>query len=118
MSSQIQVNTQLVEDQWIVTATVTPGGTLPVNIFAYNNSGTTVLGTYIGVCDIDELTRLQTWSGVAVPVFGNKFVKYNQAKIVIASNENPEDVVTNLTYTAGLLSQQIQSQGNVTNTYT
>jgi hypothetical protein len=118
MSSQILVNTRLVDDQWIITATVQPGGTLPLNIFVYNNTGTTTLGSYIGVCNLEELTRLQTWAGAAIPEFGNRFVKYGQAKITIASNENPEDVVTNLTFTAGLLSQQILSQGNVTNTYT
>lgn len=118
MSSQLQITTQLVNDIWAITATVMPNGTLPTNIFIYENTGTTNLGDYIGVCNISELTRLQVWSGAALPIFGNKFVRYGQAKINISIQEDLNSVIQNLINTATLLSKEIQTQGNTTQTVT
>jgi hypothetical protein len=118
MSSQLQITTQLNNSTWVITATVLSGGTLPQNIFVYCNTGTTTLGNYIGVCNISELTRLQVWSGAALPVFGNKFVLSNQAKINISIQEELSSVTQNLINTATLLSQEIQAQGNSTETVT
>lgn len=118
MSSQLQITTQLNNDLWTITATVIPGGTLPQGIFIYNNTGSDVLGPYIGVCNISELTRLQLWSGSVLPVFGNKFVRYSQAKINISIQEDLDSVIQNLINTATLLSKEIQAQGNSTQTVT
>lgn len=118
MSSQLQITTQLNNDIWVVTATVVPGGTLPTIIFVYENTGTTDLGKYIGVCNISELTRLQVWSGTALPVFGNKAVRFGQAQIKVNIQEDLDSVIQNLINTATLLSKEIQAQGNTTKTVT
>lgn len=82
MSSSLQIIQNVGSDgNWQITANVLPGGTLPLDIFIYENTGTTTLGQYVGVCNLDEYQRLQTFTGTAIAVFGNRFVKYTQGVI-------------------------------------
>lgn len=83
MSDSLQITTGLNQDIWQIQATVSVPTVLPAEIFIYRNLGTSTLGDYIGVCNLDELTRLQKWSGSAIPVFGNAFVRHSQAKIML-----------------------------------
>lgn len=109
MSSQLNVTQELQGNQWVITAFIVPGGSLPTNIFVYENSGTTSLGTYYGVAGVGDLTRMQTWSGLAIPVFGNKFVLYNQAKIYVDPASTPESVIAVMTNSVKLLSTALSS---------
>ena len=81
--SYLEVTTTLQGEQWVITATVTGNSFLPPYIFAYENTGTTELGQYIGIVNIEELNRYQIWQGAAIPMFGNRFVRSNMAKITI-----------------------------------
>lgn len=120
--SSLQITTQLQGDQWVITAVVLPGSFLPTNIFMYENLGTTQLGQYQGVCSKDELLRLQVWNGEIIPVFGNRYVRYSEAKIVIDATSNPETApqtaITNLTNTASQLSQALQAAASTTQVVT
>jgi hypothetical protein len=117
-TSQLQITTQLTEDHWTITATVLPNSFLPADIFMYQNTGTTELGTYQGICGQSELLRLQVWAGEALPIFGNKYVRWNQAKIIVDSDVNPQVVVNNLTFTAKQLSLALQAAASSTQVVT
>jgi hypothetical protein len=115
-TSQIQINTLLEDDHWTITATVVEGGYLPPDIFIFQNTGTSELGVYWGVCALSEYVRLQTWTGTPIAQFGNRFVKYTQAKIIIGTSNHTQEDVTNainhLTTTAHQLSIAMQSSGS------
>lgn len=107
-TSQLQITTTLDGDQYTITATVLPGGFLPQDIFLYQNSGTTQLGDYYGIANTDELTRFQVFNSVAIPKFGNAFVRYSQAKIVLNVQDDAASVISNLTLGAQNLSAALK----------
>lgn len=94
MSSSLNVTKTLTTDGWVITGTITPGGTLPVEIFSYENTGTTTLGAYAGVITPLDLARLQIWVGSIIPIFANKYVRYGIATINITDGSNPDSVIT------------------------
>jgi hypothetical protein len=104
MSSQLQATKELNGNQWRILAFVLPNGTLPLNIFVYENTGTTTLGTFFGTASVEDLTRMQTWTGLAIPRFGNKYVLYNQAKINVDPTSTPDSVIAVLVNSVKLLS--------------
>ena len=117
MSSNLQVLTELQGDHYLVTATVQTGGTLPQEIFIYENSGSNVLGEFFGTCSVEELGRFQIFQGVTIPTFGNKFVRYGQAKIKVALDDDPVAVVNALIKNVKLLSTTLQTKTNTSATY-
>lgn len=112
MSSSLQINTQVTDEGYVITANVLPGGTLPTDIFAYVNTGSTTLGEFFGVVSASDIHRLQTWTGVAIPVFGNAYVKTSQANIVVSLQDDVNAVIATLISSVRNLSvayQAIQS---------
>lgn len=100
MSSSLIVTTQLDNFQKVVTVTVQPGSNLPLDIFAYENTGSTELGKYIGVVDLEEYGRLRTFVGDSIPTFANRFVKYTQAKIILDIDTDPTNVIDHVVETS------------------
>lgn len=96
-TSQLQITTELDGDVYSITATILPGGFLPQYIFLCQNTGTTQLGDFWGVCNVDELTRFQEWQGTAIPKFGNAFVRNSQAKIIVNVQETAASIIQNIT---------------------
>lgn len=113
-TSQLTISTNIDVDKIVVTASVVPGGFLPANIFLYKNTGTTELGDYWGVANTDELTRFQAWTGVAIPAFGNAFVRDNAAKIVLSLQDNVQAAITNITKRAQELSTALKTASSTT----
>lgn len=109
MSSQLQVEKILQDYDWQITAYVLPGGSLPDSIFVYENTGTTTLGPYYGVAGVNDLARMQIWAGLAIPIFGNKFILYNQAKIYVDPTGNPDSVIAVLVNSVKFLSTAMAS---------
>lgn len=115
MSSSLSITTNLTTDNKIeILASVVEGGTLPRDIFIYKNNGSTGLGYYVGVCDIDEYRRLQTYTGTPIPVFGNQFVKSTQAKILLEITDSTDVVIKHLTNTATFLSFALLNSASTT----
>lgn len=83
-------------DHWFVRAEFLhpTQGVLPSHIFIYENTGTTTLGVYWGVCGLEELQRLQEWSGVAVQKFANKFVRHDVAEIHLTPGTAPDVTIS------------------------
>ena len=117
MSSTLLVTTELVNDHWVITATIQPGGVLPPEIFIYYNAGA-VLGEFFGTCSVDELNRLQIFSGTPIPTFGNKYVRYGQAKIIVDLETQATQVISGLVTNVKALSMAYQANTTITQTYT
>src|SRR6266581_816842 len=109
MSSTLQVITELQSDHYLVTATVLSGGTLPLEIFIYENTGTDALGDFFGTCSVEELGRLQIFTGIPIPTFGNRWCRYGQAKIKVDLKDDPNFVSTVLVTNVTILSKALQT---------
>ncbi len=118
MSSTLTVTKQLANDGWTIVAFVNPGGTLPQEIFVYENTGTTSLGSYYGVLNVLDLPRIQIFTGTPIPNFGNKFVRYGQATIHITDGSDPDAVIATLTTSVQNLSTALQAAASSTQTFT
>jgi hypothetical protein len=82
---------------------------LPGEIFVYENSGTTTLGAYIGICNLDELSRLQVHNpSTPIAKFANKYVRHNIATILLGLTEDPLPYVTRATTSIRLLSAEMK----------
>lgn len=96
MASNLIVITDFVNDHWEIVATIESGGSLPQEIFIYENSGTTSLGNFFGTCSLAELQRLKIFTGTAIPKFANKYVRYGEAKIIVNSESDIPGVIAAL----------------------
>ena len=105
MSITLSITTEVVQDHVLITATVTNTTGISDKIFLYLNTGTTSLGAYQGVCDLDELTRLQVYSSsIPVPIFGNKYLRHSQAKIQAPLNADAARISSTLESSVAALS--------------
>jgi hypothetical protein len=87
----LQITTQVAGNQLQVVATLLDFSPLPTgNVFLYQNTGTTTLGVYMGVANVQELTAYQVWTGVAIPVFANSYVLSDKAVVNIVSATSVE----------------------------
>lgn len=96
MSNELVITTELVDDYWLVTAELSPETTLPKDIFLYENTGTNVLGPFFGTCSVVDLTKFRVFQGDVVPIFGNRYLRYHQAKIKIALDSEINLVIQRL----------------------
>lgn len=119
MASQLTVHKELTPDHWYVTASIGANQTLPQYIFLYTNTGNLTLGVYSGVVSFEDLTRIETYDGSTVfPTFGNKYLRYNQAKINVGFTEDVDTVITNLIASVQTLSTAYQAGADSTTVYT
>lgn len=118
MSSTLNITKQLTNNGWVITATIDVGGTLPREIFVYENNGSDTLGPYQGVIAAVDLPRIQIWAGTPIAAFGNKFVRHNVGTIIITGTENPDTVIAGLKASVQSLSTQFQSIQTSTQVYT
>lgn len=118
MANTLTVTKTLSNTGWTISASLNVGSTIPVNIFVYNNTGTTQLGQYYGVIGIQDLSRIQVWTGAALPVFGNAFVRYNTATILVDPTSNVDVVIANLKTSVQLFSTAFQAASPSTQVFT
>ena len=117
MSNTLTINTSLVGSSWQITGSMS-AGTLPQEIFMYNNTGSSSLGTYVGVCSINELSRLQVFSGTPLPIFGNKFVRYGTLDIVVPLSTDPTGIITTIVASVNLLITSYKTKINTSQVFT
>lgn len=115
--STLNISVSLVGDKYQVTGNITPGGDLPTDIFAYENTGSSELGTFCGITSKSEFTQFQTWQGTAIPVFGNRFVKYGQIKINVSLSDNVDEVISNLVSSISEFAKEYRSNLSENRTY-
>lgn len=117
MTSSLQITTSLTSDgSWQIQGQLLSGSALPAAIFIYENLGSAGLGKYVGVCSVEELSRLQVWTGTAVPVFANRYLRDIVAKIIVPTQAETVGVITNLKSTVQQLSLALQSASGSTQT--
>lgn len=117
MTDSLVVTVELVSTHWEITAEVNPNDLLPSHIFIFENTGNLILGKYVGVANLDELKRIQEWNYVSIPIFGNKFVRTNQAKIQVPLSVVPQTIVDNMVSSAKTLKTQLQAASSTTTVY-
>ncbi len=117
MASTLNITKTFVNDHWELTAEVVPGGTLPLEIFIYENSGTTTLGPFFGTCSLAEVQALKIFSGTAIPIFANKYIRYGQAKIIVNSESEIPGIITALVENVKDLSLAYQAYTPTIQTY-
>lgn len=111
MATTLNTQYSLVGDHYLVTGSLVSGGTLPTAVFIYTNTGEGTLGEFFGTCSLSELGRFQVFNlGTPIPVFGNKFVRYDQIKIKVALNDDPVSVIAALLKNVTSLSKAYGSQ--------
>jgi hypothetical protein len=118
MSSTLTVTKQLTASGWTITASLNGGASIPREIFVYENSGTNQLGAYYGVLNANDLNRIQIFIGSAIPAFGNNFVRYATANIVVRQGDDPEIVITMLKTSVQKFSTDFQGIQNSTQVFT
>lgn len=74
MSASITINTIVQGTTRSITCTVNAGSDIPLDIFLYENDNG-VPGDFFAVCALSDYQRFQTYTGTAIPVFGNKYLK-------------------------------------------
>lgn len=116
MANTLTITTNLVDSTWVISGSLS-AGTLPTEVFMYGNTGTSSIGTYVGVCSLGELARLQVFSGVALPIFGNKFVRSASLNIVVPLSTDPALIVTNIVSSIQSLSKAYKAKINITQVF-
>lgn len=114
MTSSLTINTTLVNDHWNISGSLSPGGLLPIEIFRYTNTGSTALGEYTGICNLEEISRLSIFSGVALPIFGNKFVRYGSFNIVVPISADTLSITSTIIANVTTLSAAYKTKTNST----
>lgn len=113
MADELTVTVTFVRDHYEVTASLTDTDVLPEAVFLYENNGTTQLGEYMGVCSQAELTTRQEFTGVAVTVFANKYVRFTEAFKSVATEVQAESFKAHLIESVkGLKAEVIALQPN------
>jgi hypothetical protein len=93
--SSLTINIDIVSGEYLLTASITSTGDIPTDIFLYENAGSG-LGQYQSICTLEDFSRVQTYVGTDIPVFGNKFIKYTQAVIHIPLDRDPRSIKAKL----------------------
>lgn len=74
MTASITINTSVNGNTRIISCVVNSGADIPSDIFLYENDNG-VPGCFFAVCALSDYQRFQTYTGTAIPVFGNKYLK-------------------------------------------
>lgn len=118
MASTLNVQTNVVGDHYLITGSIVSGGSLPQSIFIYTNTGDGTLGDFFGTCSVQEVGRLQPFVlGIPIPMFGNKYIRYDQIKIKVPMGQNPAAVVTALVKNVTALSTAYAAQLSTSASY-
>lgn len=118
MTIQLTVNKSLSTTGWTIVASLNSDATIPREVFAYSNTGTTTLGSYQGVITPQDLNKMQIWSGVAIPVFGNAYVRTDSATIHLVAGTDPDAAIATLKESVQLFSTNYKAIQSTMTIYT
>lgn len=94
-ADQLKITRIYRDDHWVIRAEMLPvtNGAVPLEVFIHENNGTAQLGKYVGICSMEELQRLQVWTGSTIKKFGNRYVRYRTAEIHLPKGQDPAPAV-------------------------
>lgn len=118
MTTQVQITKFISSGNWIINAVVLSPADIPLDVFLYENTGTTELGGYFGVANMQDYTRIQSWAGDVIPVFGNKYVKHSVANIILPVELNANSVIENIKSSITRFKAEYLTGASETNIYT
>lgn len=121
MSTQLSVSVSLEKEYWLITAKLLDETILPKDIFVYENTETSALGNFFGTCSLKDLGRLRVYQGVQIPMFGNKYIRYEEAKIKVTLDQGRaavDSAIASLVKNVQALSTSYQTQSASTQVYT
>lgn len=117
MPNSLLITKRLANDGWSLTGRLTAASTVPKDIFVYLNTGTTTLGDFESVVMVQDLPRIAVWTGVALPVNRNKYVRHSELKILVPRDEDVDLVIQRLVNSAKSFVSDFNSVKESTNTY-
>lgn len=94
---------------WQVEGRMSDSSSMPKEIFLYENFGGTALGAFAGVTSSEEFYRSPVWVGQPLPKFGNRYVKYDRAKIKAKDKKEVDTFISKVTASVKLLKQQLEA---------
>jgi hypothetical protein len=109
MTSTLTITKTIVDDHWEITGGLS-AGSMPSEVFIYLNSGNTSIGEYSGVCNINELSKLQVFNNTIIPIFGNKFIRANTLYIKVPISANTTTLVNTIVNAVTNLSTAYKAQ--------
>lgn len=114
MTTSVTITTHVQGSNLVVHANLISPADVPLDIFLYENTGTTTLGAYFGVANLQDYNRIRAWTGSAIPVFGNKYVKHTQADFSMPIETSPTTIVNKLKKDIGQFKKEYQATGSTT----
>jgi hypothetical protein len=102
------------KDHFVLTGEVVTPEVLPLEVFLFENKGTTSLGDYCGICAFSELIATKVFTGEPIPILHNKYVRYGQAKIKLYSEDEVTAEIQHMASSLKSLVTEIQNQGSQT----
>ena len=118
MANILTVTKTLNTNGWTVTASLNSDATLPREIFAYLNTGTTSLGDFQGTIVPDDLQKMLIWTGQIIAPFGNKYVRHDVATIQLQATDDIDLIVNTLVNSVQVFSTSFQQVTPNTTIYT
>ncbi len=101
-----------------VTSSVVENTSIPVEIYLYENLGTATLGDYVGIVSASDLHLRSIWTGVAMPAFGNRFVRTANLTLLVENKETADAIAANILKGAKKLKSDLAQELATSTTYT
>lgn len=117
MADKLDVTIAQIEDYYEVSAVMSELEKLPAAVFLYQNDGTATLGEYIGVCNVEDIAKRKVWEGVAIPSFGNRYVRHDAVLKVVSDSTAAASVAANIVAGVRRLKSTLPEPSSTTTTY-
>ncbi len=117
MSNSVTITKRLTNDGWSITGNLLPGGTIPPDIFVYENNGTSTLGDWNSVVMVMDMTKIPRWTGVAIPTSKSQWVRASTIKILIDTSHDVDEVISQLKSSLQKFVAEFNSEKESTNIY-
>lgn len=117
MANSVTVTKRLTNDGWSVTGSINSGATIPTDIFVYENSGTTTLGSWHSVVMISDMPKIPRWVGAAIPTSKSAWVRTSTIKILVDTALDVDEVILNLKGSLQKFVKEFNSEKESTKTY-
>lgn len=106
MANSLEVTKYIDGTDKFLSFKLTNASSLPKPIFIMENVGTTTLINYQGVCTFNELFGLQEFTGTAIPVLNNKYVRVQVATVKVPYNVDELTIIQRILQGISLLNTE------------
>lgn len=96
MANMALLTKRLTNKGWVITGKVTESSTVPRDVFVYENTGNPTLGKYHSVVMVQDMPRIKPWTGEAVPIGPNKFVRFSSLTVEVPPTSDVDEVMNQI----------------------